>query len=104
MTAIGRDGGVPRWTSILRPAGFNDLRFIDVQEPVFYGPDAQTAYDVVCSMSSTRQVLASFDTTAAELALTRLCRLLVAHETSQGVEFDSRAWIVTARRGRLTTQ
>jgi SAM-dependent methyltransferase len=89
--------------SILRPAGFNELSFVDVHEPVFYGADAETAYDVVCSMSSTRQVLASIDATAAELALTRLRRLLVAHETSQGVEFDSRAWIVTAKRGRLTT-
>jgi SAM-dependent methyltransferase len=84
--------------SILRPAGFNELSFVDVHEPVFYGPDAATAYAIVCTMSSTRQVLASIDATAAELASTRLRRLLVAHETSQGVEFDSRAWIVTAKR------
>jgi SAM-dependent methyltransferase len=89
--------------SILRPAGFSELSFVDVHEPVFYGPDAETAYEVVCSMSSTRQVLASFDVTAAEHARTRLRRLLVAHETSQGVEFDSRAWSVAAKLGGLAT-
>ncbi len=89
--------------SILGSAGFDEVRFDGVHVPVFYGPDAESAYEVVCSMSRTRQMLASFDATTAELALARLRGLLAAHETSQGVEFDSRAWIVTAKRGRPTT-
>src|SRR5438552_1183624 len=32
-------------------AGFSDVGFEDVHEPVFYGPDAESAYEIVCSMS-----------------------------------------------------
>jgi SAM-dependent methyltransferase len=89
--------------SILGTAGFDAVDIAGVREPVFYGPDAGSAYEIVCSMSRTRQLLASVDGAAAALALARLRRLLAAHETGQGVAFDSRAWIVTAKRGRLPT-
>jgi hypothetical protein len=84
--------------SILGAAGFSDVGFEDVHEPVFYGPDAESAYEIVCSMSMTRDVLSRLGTSETRSARARLRRLLADHETSQGVAFDSRAWLVTAKR------
>ena len=49
-------------------------------------------------MKVTRDLLARQDAAAASRALARLRETLAAHETADGVLFDSRAWIVTARR------
>jgi hypothetical protein len=57
------------------------------------------AYDLVCSLKSTQDQLARLDPAAAEAARERLRAMLAARETDHGVSFDSRAWIVTARRG-----
>ena len=84
--------------SILGAAGFSVVGFEDVHEPVLYGPDAESAYEIVCSMSTTRDVLSRLNTSEARSARSRLRRLLARHETSQGVAFDSRAWLVTAKR------
>jgi SAM-dependent methyltransferase len=84
--------------SILGASGFGDVDITDVREPVYYGPDAAAAFDLVRSMKQPRDVLARLKANAAERALARLRQLLAAHETPRGVLFDSRAWLVTARR------
>src|ERR671936_249530 len=84
--------------SILAAAGFVDVGITDVREPVYYGPDAAAAFDLVRDMKMTRELVARLDAVAAQRALARLREMLAAHETSGGVLFDSRAWIVTARR------
>jgi SAM-dependent methyltransferase len=84
--------------SILVTAGFVDVGFIDVAEPVYYGADAATAHDLVRDMKMTGDLLAGLAPAATEAALARLREILTAHETSGGVLFDSRSWIVTARR------
>jgi SAM-dependent methyltransferase len=76
---------------ILAAAGFTDVSFTDVHEPVYYGPDSATAFDAVFRLLKPP---ADLDATAAEEARTTLDR----HDTDSGVYFDSRAWIVTARR------
>jgi SAM-dependent methyltransferase len=84
--------------SILGAAGFVEVDFADVHEPVHYGPDAAAAYDLVRDMKMTKDLLAGMKASEAKRALARLRETLVAHDTGQGVLFDSRAWIVTARR------
>jgi SAM-dependent methyltransferase len=84
--------------SILGAAGFAEVGFADVQEPVYYGPDADVAYQIVRGFKTTGDLLAELDPAAAERALARLRAALAAHETRDGVWFDSRAWIVTAHR------
>jgi hypothetical protein len=84
--------------SILAAAGFVEVVLTDVHEPVYYGPDAAAAFDLVRDMKMTRELVARFDAVAAQRALARLRDTLAAHETSGGVLFDSRAWIVTGRR------
>ncbi|MET7951022.1 class I SAM-dependent methyltransferase [Micromonospora sp. NPDC005324] len=83
---------------ILTSAGFADVSFTDVNKPVYYGPDSATAFDAVLSLWESRNLLANLDAAAAQQARTRLRATLDAHQTDGGVYFDSRAWIVEARR------
>ena len=83
---------------ILTAAGFTDVSFTDVHEPVYYGPDSAAAFDAVLRLLKFGDLLADLDAAAAEQARTRLRSTLDAHDTGGGVYFDSRAWIVTARR------
>jgi SAM-dependent methyltransferase len=88
----------PAAAEILDGAGFADITFTDVSEPVYYGPDVDAAMDWVRGFAYTREILRQLDATAAEGAVGRLCEALAAHVSDDGVWFDSRAWIVTARR------
>ena len=83
---------------ILAAAGFTDVSFADVHEPVYYGPDSATAFDAVLRLWEVKDLLAGLDAATAEQARTRLRATLAAHNTDGGVYFDSRAWLITARR------
>jgi SAM-dependent methyltransferase len=67
---------------LLERAGFRDVRFEDVHEPVFYGEDVDAALDWAGRFASVEGE--------------ELRELLAAHATDRGVLFDSRAWIVSA--------
>jgi SAM-dependent methyltransferase len=84
--------------STLNTAGYVDVGFADVQAPVYYGPDRAAALDVVRDMKHVRERLAGLDAASAQRMLTTLGGMLAAHETVDGVLFDSRAWLVTAVR------
>jgi len=84
--------------SILGAAGFSEVGFAEVHEPVYYGPDVASAYELVCDFKTVKDRLATQDAAAAARSLDSLRETLAAHCTSDGVFFDSRAWIVTARR------
>ena len=85
-------------TRVLTTAGFASIGFTEVDEPVFYGPDVDAAYDAVIGFGFAQEALAGVDAAAADKALQRLRALLDAHLTADGVLFDSRAWIITAHR------
>jgi hypothetical protein len=85
-------------TEILEGAEFADVTFTDVSEPVCYGPDVDAAMAWVRGFACTGEVLKQLDPTAAERALGRLRAALVTHLSDGGVWFNSRAWVVTARR------
>jgi SAM-dependent methyltransferase len=88
----------PAVTELLEGAGFADITFTDVNEPVYYGPDVDAAMDWVRSFAYTREILRQLDPTAAERAVGRLREALATHFSDDGVWFNSRAWVVTARR------
>jgi hypothetical protein len=69
-----------------------------VHEPVYYGPDLAAALDWVRGFASTRAALNRLDPVGAARAVGRLREMLAAHLSGDGVWFDSRAWIFTARR------
>ena len=83
---------------ILGAAGFTDITFTDVHGPVFYGRDTDAALAWVRGFASTKEVLDRLDPPGNELALERLRMTLAGHARDDGVWFDSRAWIVKARR------
>src|SRR6185503_2572165 len=82
---------------LLERAGFGDVRFADVHEPVFYGPDVATALALVLGFQATRDRLASAGRADAARAEERLRAALSSHLRGDGVVLDSRAWIITAR-------
>ena len=59
----------PAVTEILEAAGFADVAFTDVREPVYYGPDVTTALDWVRGFTCTSNALKRLDPAAADRAL-----------------------------------
>lgn len=86
-------------TRMLSAAGFIDMTFTDVGEPVYYGPDVATALEWVRGFACTNKVISSLDAASAEQTLERLRATLDAHAGADGVWFNASAWIVAARRG-----
>jgi hypothetical protein len=69
----------PAVTEILEAAGFADVTFTDVCEPVYYGPDVAAALDWVRGFTYTSETLKRLDPAAAERAVRRLREALTAH-------------------------
>ena len=84
--------------AILATSGFTDVDVTGVHEPVYYGPDAAGALRVMLSLQMTKDLLAPLDAARARRALGQLRAALATHQSSGGVFFDSRAWLITARR------
>lgn len=84
-------------TRILTAAGFASIDFAEVHEPVFYGPTVDAAHEAIVELFLAKGGPVDTRTPANE-TLQRLRALLEAHLTSDGVLFDSRAWIVIAHR------
>jgi SAM-dependent methyltransferase len=84
--------------AMLAAAGFAEVSFTDVHEPVHYGADTAAACDAVLGLRHARNLLAGLDAPAAEHALDRLRATVTAHASPSSVHFDSRAWVISARR------
>ena len=82
---------------VLDAAGFAGTTFQDVREPVYYGDSVEAAFDWIGRFQATREMLQSLDAASAERERERMREMLAKHYRGQGVWFDSRAWIVTAR-------
>lgn len=83
---------------LLTAAGFIDVEVTDVREPVYYGSDAEAAFNAIRSLGMAQDLRADLDPAQTEHANQRLLDTLAAHHTADGVWFDSRAWIITAQR------
>jgi SAM-dependent methyltransferase len=88
----------PTVEAILGAAGFGEVAFTDVHEPIYYGPDVAAALEWVLGFTSTREAVELMDPTDSERALQQLRETLARHASEDGVWFDARAWIVEARR------
>jgi SAM-dependent methyltransferase len=88
------DPGATR--DILTAAGFTDATFTEVREPIYYGRDVQTAYENVLQLQEPRTLLGDLDPAAADYARAALRETLAAHDTADGILFDSAVWIVSA--------
>jgi SAM-dependent methyltransferase len=84
---------------ILAGAGFDDMHFEDVREPVLYGHDIDAALAFVRGWQATSAALASLSEGEAARTVERLREVLAAHYSEErGVALDSRSWLITARR------
>ena len=80
-------------------AGFDGLGFEDVCEPVFYGRGIDDALETVRGFQRTSAALATLSGDEPDRAVERLREVLAAHHRAEhGVVFDSRSWLITARR------
>jgi SAM-dependent methyltransferase len=94
-------GDAEATAGILAGAGFDDLHFEDVHEPVLYGPDLDTALAFVRGFQCTSAALTGLADGEAARAVERLRETLAAHYSDErGVVLDSRSWLITARRRR----
>jgi SAM-dependent methyltransferase len=85
--------------ALVAGAGFDDVRFEDVREPVFYGHDLDAALAVVRGFQYVDEVLANLGDADAARTIERLRDTLGAHcSAERGVALDSRSWLVTAQR------
>ena len=92
-------GDAAATAGMLARAGFDDVRFEDVREPVLYGPDLDAALAIVRGFQDTRAALATLSDDEAARTVERLRETLATHHTDEdGVVFDSRSWLITARR------
>lgn len=83
---------------LLEGAGFEDVRFDGVHEPVFYGHDVDAALAIVRGFQDTSAALATLSDGEAARTVERLRETLAAHHTAgRGVALDSRSWLITAR-------
>jgi ubiquinone/menaquinone biosynthesis C-methylase UbiE len=82
---------------VLDAAGFADATFHDVHEPVYYGDSVEAALDWIGQFQATRDTLQSLDTVSADHERARLRAIVARHHREDGVWFDSRAWIISAR-------
>jgi SAM-dependent methyltransferase len=94
-------GDAEATAGILEGAGFDDMRFEDVHEPVLYGHDLDAALAFVRGFQDTSAALASLSDDEAARTVERLREMLAAHYSDErGVALDSRSWLITARRRR----
>ncbi|MCA1832199.1 MAG: class I SAM-dependent methyltransferase [Actinomycetota bacterium] len=87
-----------RVRAILTAAGFDHVQCDSVEQPIYFGPDAATAFAGVTKLGIVNGLLADVDDVSRRGALERLRDTLGNHETAEGVLFDSSAWIVRATK------
>lgn len=88
-----------RTARVLSEAGFVDLQFAEINEPIRLGEDADDAFSFASTFGITRGLTHDLDDAARAAALAALHATFVAHETDGGVLFRGSAWLVTARAG-----
>lgn len=85
-----------RVQGLLAAAGFVDVRLEPRHEPMWFGPDPDDAHDFVLGLLG--WMLDGRDASARARAEAALRTSVQEHHGPAGVQYDSAAWIVTARR------
>jgi hypothetical protein len=80
----------------LRAAGYQDVQFSSIDEPVCFGRDVDDAYSFVSTFGLTRGLTADLDDATRTAALDRLRQTLEDYGTDQGVVLAGSAWLITA--------
>jgi SAM-dependent methyltransferase len=81
----------------LSAAGFADVAFTTIDEPVWFGRDLDDAWSFVSNLGMARGLTHDLDDAARADAFRELRDSLAAHETADGVGYGASAWLITAR-------
>lgn len=84
-----------RTTQILTDAGFEDVALDDINETMYFGADADDAFATLSELFA--WMMQGLEGSDRSTALEKLRATLGAHETADGVAYDSAAWLITAR-------
>jgi SAM-dependent methyltransferase len=85
-----------RLRPLLASAGFPACRFEALSGPMVFGDDADDAHPFV--LGQLGWMLAGLDAAGQDRAQDALRSTLPAHDTGDGVAFDSATWLITAER------
>jgi SAM-dependent methyltransferase len=108
--AVGRDLPAPppeapspfalsdphRVRTILGAAGFADVSFESLHEPMSFGPDPDDAFDFVSGL--TGWMREGLDEAGRDAALAALRTTIAAHTDDRGVTYQSATWIIQAHK------
>lgn len=83
---------------VLEAGGFEDVRLEAIEQPVYFGADADDAFSFVRKLGIVEGLTNDLDADMKAQALDQVHRALQAHETGDGVLVGSSAWLITARR------
>lgn len=84
--------------AILGQAGFADVDFDEIVEPMVFGTDVDDALAFIESMGIVEWLTRDLDADDRAEALRRLRRTVEEHDGPGGVAFGSSAWSISARR------
>lgn len=110
--AVGRELPVPppnaptpfaladpdRVGGLLGAAGYHDVDFAPIDEPIELGTNAADAYAFVQTMGIVEGLTQGLEPDTREHAMSQLREMLAAHETEDGVLLGSAAWLISGRR------
>jgi SAM-dependent methyltransferase len=85
-----------RVRSVLHRAGFAAPRFENLHEPMYFGSDPDDAHKFILGLAG--WMMDGLDDDGRARALDALRTTLDAHDTDEGVMYDSAAWLITAER------
>ncbi|MCE5289465.1 MAG: methyltransferase domain-containing protein [Nocardiaceae bacterium] len=83
---------------LLAGAGFESIGFTSLEEPVWFGADAEAAYQFVGEIGIVKGLSDGLDPDTKAAAHERLRASLRAHETPEGVRYASGVWLISATR------
>lgn len=85
-------------SACLAGAGFDDIVFTPVDEPMFLGTNAEDAFDFVRTMGIFKSLTDGLDDDVRADALATLRSMLNHHQTADGVLLKSGVWLITASK------
>jgi hypothetical protein len=83
---------------LLAGAGFESIGLTSIEEPVWFGTDAEAAYEFVGEIGIVKGLSDGLEPGTKSEAHELLRAALRAHETPEGVRFDSAVWLISATR------
>jgi len=81
---------------IFEDAGWRDVAFVAHDEPMLFGPDADRATTFMVGQMA--WLFAKLDLDGKRRAEANLHDVMAAHQSADGVQLGSGAWLITARR------